>query len=169
MTVVLSQTQSAGSLCFDTFSQELGVMGSQPQEQGDKAMDKATKNNEKEDASKDCSDRDRVTFDDILSELGEFGLEQKLNYFMWSLPCIISAMQLIDRAFVRGNMPHRCRLPEEVGLDNVSFSYNNNTMWESQSYSRSLDNVTTACEDGWVYDRSQVEDSVVSDWDLVCT
>ena len=144
-------------------------MGSQPQEQGDKAMEKLIKNNEKEDASKASSDGDRVTFDDLLSELGEFGLEQKLNYFMFSLPYIMSAMQLLGWVFVGANMPHRCRMPEEVGLDNVSFSYNNDTMWESKSCSRRLDNVTTACDDGWVYDRSQVEDSVVSDWDLVCS
>ena len=144
-------------------------MGSQPQEQGDKAMEKLIKKNEKEDASKASSDGDRVTFDDILSELGEFGLEQKLNYFMFSLPYIMSAMQLLGWVFVGANMSHRCRMPEEVGLDNVSFSYNNDTMWESKSCSRRLDNVTTACDDGWVYDRSQVEDSVVSDWDLVCS
>ena len=67
----------------------------------------------------------RVTFDDILSRLGEFGREQKLVYLMFSLPYIMSAMQLHGWVFVGSEMPHRCRLPEEVGLDNVSFFYDN--------------------------------------------
>ena len=81
------------------------------QAQGDKAMEKLIKDEDKEKSSKTSSEEDRVTFDDILSELGEFGLEQKLNYFMFSLPYIMSAMQLLGWVFVGANMPHRCRLP----------------------------------------------------------
>ena len=143
-------------------------MGS-TQEQRDKAMEKLINNEDKENSSNKSSDDGRVTFDDILSELGEFGLEQKINYFMFSLPYIMSAMQLLGWVFVGANMPHRCRLPSEVGLENISFTYSNESQWESSSCSRTLDNLTTDCVDGWVYDRSQVEDSVVSDWDLVCS
>ena len=36
----------------------------------------------------------RVTFDDVLSHLGEFGLEQKINYLKYSLPYVMSSMQV---------------------------------------------------------------------------
>ena len=39
--------------------------------------------------------RQRVTFDDILGELGEFGREQKINYLLFSLPYVMSAMQVL--------------------------------------------------------------------------
>ena len=109
---------------------------------------------------------ERVTFDDILLKLGEFGLEQKLVYLMFSLPYIMSAMQLHGWVFVGSEMPHRCRLPGEVGWDNVSFFYDNNTAFESCS--RTVENETSECVDGWIYDTTQVGDSVVADWDLVC-
>lgn len=111
---------------------------------------------------------DRVTFDDILSHLGEFGREQKINYLMFSLPYICSAMQLMGWVFVGAEMPHRCRLPPEVREESVSFEYDNSSGWTSQSCSRSYNNVSSSCEDGWVYDRNHVGDSVTSEWDLVC-
>ena len=109
----------------------------------------------------------RVTFDDVLSELGEFGLEQKINYFKFSMPYIMSAMQLMGWVFVGSELPHRCRLPDEVGVENVNFTVNNSE-WDVDSCSRTYQNVTTSCDDGWVYDRTQIGDSVTSDWNLVC-
>ena len=156
----------AWSLPFDTFSLHLEAMETAQAQEEDKAMEKLIKDEDKEKSSN--TDVARVTFDDILSKLGEFGLEQKLIFVMFSLPTVMSAMQLLGWVFVGANMPHRCRLPEEVGLENATFSYINDSLWESNSCSRTKDNITTACDDGWVYDRSQVEDSVVSAWDLVC-
>ena len=90
--------------------------------------DKAMKNLiDKEDSAKERIDDEhdeKVTFDDILSQLGEFGLEQKLNYFMFSLPYIMSAMQLLGWVFVGAEMPHRCRLPYES--ENASFEFDRN-------------------------------------------
>ena len=77
----------------------------------------------------------RVTFDNVLSELGEFGLEQKINYFMFSIPYIMSSMMLMGWVFVGSELPHRCRLPDEVGLENVNFTVNDSD-WEVDSCSR---------------------------------
>ena len=52
----------------------------------------------------------KVTFDDILAELGEFGLEQKINYFLFSLPYILTSMQLMGWVFVGASFPHRSML-----------------------------------------------------------
>ena len=121
-----------------------------------------------ETSDREGKESDRVTFDDILSHLGEFGLEQKINYLKFSLPYVMSAMQLMGWVFVGAEMKHRCRLPEEVGEENIPF-YSNNSDWETGSCWRTFQKTnTSSCEDGWVYDRSQVGDSVTSDWDLVC-
>ena len=109
----------------------------------------------------------RVTFDDILKELGEFGLEQKINYLKFSLPYVMSAMQLMGWVFVGADLPHRCRLPDEVGLEDVPFHLNDSE-WTVDSCSRTYQNITTTCVDGWVYDRTQIGDSVTSSWNLVC-
>ena len=107
-------------------------------------------------------DRDRITFDDVLHQLGEFGREQKINYFMFSLPYIMSAMQLMGWVFVGSELPHRCLLPEEVGLTTVSYNSSIRGDWSVDSCSRTRDNITAQCEDGWVYDRTQVTSAYFS-------
>ena len=134
------------------------------EEDKDKVRENLLKDAEKEGRE----GRERVTFDDILSHLGEFGLEQKINYLKFSLPYVMSAMQLMGWVFVGAELKHRCRLPDEMGQENVPFHHNNSD-WETGScWRRFQETNTTSCEDGWVYDRSQVEDSVTSDWHLVC-
>ena len=63
----------------------------------------------------------KVTFDDILAELGEFGLEQKINYFLFSIPYILTSMQLMGWVFVGASFPHRCRVPGRVTKDRKLF------------------------------------------------
>ena len=41
-----------------------------------------------------------ATFDDVLKVMGEFGLYQKLIYLMFSLPYVVTAMQLMGWVFV---------------------------------------------------------------------
>lgn len=113
------------------------------------------------------SENGRVTFDDVLSHLGEFGFDQKINYLKYSLPYIMSAMQLMGWVFVGSDIPHRCRIPEEVDVENVPFQPNS-SIWSVSACSRTFDNITSPCDDGWIYDRSQIGDSVTSDWNLVC-
>ena len=55
--------------------------------------------------------KNRVIFDDILIQLGEFGLEQKINYVLFSLPYILTSMQLMGWVFVGFSPQHRCRVP----------------------------------------------------------
>ena len=64
--------------------------------------------------------RQRVTFDDILGELGEFGREQKINYLLFSLPYVMSAMQVLQHTL------HQSLLPTVQFL----FSYWAGCLWE---------------------------------------
>lgn len=93
----------------------------------------------------------KVTFDDVLAELGEFGLEQKINYFLFSLPYILTSMQLMGWVFVGASFPHRCRVPGDEpetwiqgsGLNSSFSEYNSD--WESNSCSRKLLNIKKLC------------------------
>jgi hypothetical protein len=53
------------------------------------------------------------SFDDVLSELGEFGRYQKLVYFFLFLPTIFSAMHKLSWVFIGASPDHRCRMPGE--------------------------------------------------------
>ncbi|XP_023320714.1 organic cation transporter protein [Eurytemora carolleeae] len=122
----------------------------------------------------------KVTFDDVLAELGEFGLEQKINYFLFSLPYILTSMQLMGWVFVGANFPHRCRVPGDEpetwiqgsGLNSSFSEYNSD--WESNSCSRRILGNTSLeeCTEGFVYHVSQGAgrgSSVTVDWNLVCS
>ena len=61
----------------------------------------------------------RVTFDDILLVVGEFGPHQKWLYFLFSVPFVCSSMQLMGWVFVGANLPHRCLLPGEQASNNT--------------------------------------------------
>ena len=54
-----------------------------------------------------------VVFDDVLSDLGEFGSYQKRAYFLLFIPTIFSAMQKQSWVFLGAKADHRCKLPEE--------------------------------------------------------
>lgn len=108
----------------------------------------------------------KVTFDDVLAELGEFGLEQKINYFLFSLPYILTSMQLMGWVFVGATFPHRCRVP---GDETASFS-NYSSNWTAGQCSRTnlATNESETCVDGYFYQTEKGGDSVSEDWDLVC-
>ncbi|TRY63543.1 hypothetical protein TCAL_11029 [Tigriopus californicus] len=124
---------------------------------------------------KDASDsgtRNRVTFDDVLVELGEFGTYQKIFYFLFSVPFVVSSMQLLGWVFVGANLPHRCRFPDEPtdletpgNFDFVSDTY---VSVDGCSYINLISNETLTCDLGYIYDTSIIGDSVVKDWDLIC-
>ena len=97
----------------------------------------------------------KVTFDDILAELGEFGLEQKINYILFSLPYILTSMQLMGWVFVGADLVHRCRLPGDpispgdsiAGGQNSTSNYtfnDYNPYWRSESCSRKVSTSVTS-------------------------
>ena len=112
----------------------------------------------------------RVTFDDVLAELGEFGREQKLNYLMFSLPYMVTSMQLLGWVFVGADTPHRCLLPGELDGNSSFQAVVETEEWRAEqcSLTRLATGEVQGCTEGWAYDRSTTSDSVVSSWDLVC-
>ena len=70
-------------------------------------MEAADKEKASDKLLEEAATSDRVTFDDVLSHLGEFGLEQRISYLKFSLPYVMSAMQLMGWVFVGADLPHR--------------------------------------------------------------
>ncbi len=94
----------------------------------------------------------RATFDDILEVLGEFGTFQKLVYYAFSLTYVFTSMQLMGWVFVGARVPFKC-----------------NDSYSSNFTSSCLDSNGSECDVGFVYDESLGVDSVVREWDLVCS
>ena len=55
----------------------------------------------------------KVTYDDILQKIGQFGPYQRRIYFLLFLPTIFCAMHKLGWTFIGAKVDHRCRLPTE--------------------------------------------------------
>ncbi|GFR90245.1 organic cation transporter protein [Elysia marginata] len=124
-----------------------------------------------------------MKFDDILTELGEFGPYQKRIYFLMCLAHSCIAMQILAGVFIQATPEHRCAIPD---LPNDSFAsqghwhdalVNASIPWASgdQTFDQCklLDipdgrhNETVPCEK-WVYDKQSFKRTFVTAADLVC-
>ena len=65
-------------------------------------------------------DSKKVTFDDILQKIGQFGPYQRRIYFLLFLPTIFCAMHKLGWTFIGAKVNHRCRLP----IENLNATYN---------------------------------------------
>jgi len=120
----------------------------------------------------------KMKFEDfVISHLGEFGRYQKLQLFLVSLPCIITAMHSLAWTFAGANVPHRCRLPEDLSdtsyalNDSLSTKYYNESSVnhnESNVYPKCSYEGYSECPNGFVYDNSEMTFSAIQKWDIVC-
>ena len=118
-----------------------------------------------------------ATFDDIYKVIGEFGKFQKIIYLMFSVTYIMTAMQLLGWVFVGVKLPVRCRYPFELNMTDeeknspsafADVSFLNSTSSTARcSYIWNGINSST-CDLGFVYDTSNVKDSAIKEWNLVC-
>ncbi|XP_074650489.1 solute carrier family 22 member 6-B-like isoform X2 [Tubulanus polymorphus] len=106
--------------------------------------------------------------DEVLTKLGKIGKWQLIVFHLWCIPAsMILAFQGYMLVFVAGSPPHHCRVPGtykpllpvgEYGHMSQCRMYRNLT----------IDNSTVTCKDGWIYNKSQYGNTVVTQWDLVC-
>jgi len=120
---------------------------------------------------------EKVSFDDILCDLGDFGKYQKTTYFLLFIPTIFSAMQKQAWVFLGAKAPHRCKLPEEFpnsSYNNPSLNLSSRIPWNSLDSRLSSCRYwgegegEVECDQGWIYDRTTFGSSAVMEWDLVC-
>ena len=106
-----------------------------------------------------------VTFDDVLAVLGEFGLYQKWIYFLCSLPYVFTSMQLMGWVFIGANVPFKCRNSEISKT--LDFEELGNYSVISSCNFIFLNGTETECSAGFIYDTSQIKDSVTVEFELV--
>ncbi|KAG8443524.1 hypothetical protein GDO86_012069 [Hymenochirus boettgeri] len=127
-------------------------------------------------------------FAEILKNVGEFGLFQKLLVLMISFLSFVNAFHMFSQVFMGISVPHHCNtdwilkinpnLTEEQKLNytipkNGEGAYEQCVMytpveWDMESIEMYGLNSTTTCRDGWVYDTSEQKSTLVTEFDLVC-
>ncbi|XP_035825611.1 solute carrier family 22 member 1-like [Aplysia californica] len=119
-----------------------------------------------------------MRFDDVISELGEFGRYQKRLYFLVCIVAIPDAMNILGPIFTLLVPNHRCAIP---GLDNDTYQsqgswhddlVNCSIPWSDsdEAYSKCrlyktddhLTNETRKC-DRWVYEKDPFRETFVTD------
>ncbi|GFO13864.1 organic cation transporter protein [Plakobranchus ocellatus] len=124
-----------------------------------------------------------MKFDDVISELGDFGPYQKRVYFLTCLTSFCVSMQILAGVFIQATPDHRCSLPDlpndtytsqgpwHDALVNASIPWDGDDELYDQCRLRrvpgGLDNDTVSC-DKWVYSKDPFEDTFVTDTNLVC-
>ncbi|XP_048258453.1 organic cation transporter protein-like [Haliotis rufescens] len=130
---------------------------------------------------------DMKTFDEILTQVGEFGTYQKRLLFLIFLPSAMTAFLTLSGVFTLYIPPHRCAVP---GLSNDTYAIQGDNH-------RRLVNLTIPIKDGayskcdvytddvtdlakradnssqsqcgeWVYDKSMFTSTITEDLNLVC-
>ncbi|XP_046328503.2 organic cation transporter protein-like [Haliotis rufescens] len=122
-------------------------------------------------------------FDEILSHLGEFGRYQKLVYFLLCLSAISCGIRMVLSVFIQKTPAHRCAIP---GYDNDTYEIQSDyharlinltipldDSDDDQVYDKChiylvSDNMTTVACDKWVYSTDIIQNSAVTEMDMVC-
>ncbi|XP_077862444.1 organic cation transporter protein-like, partial [Saccoglossus kowalevskii] len=126
-------------------------------------------------------------FDDILVILGEFGRYQKIQFVLVCLVAIPSSYFLQANTFMSASSDHYCKVYDNQKfhdtspLKNCTIPYDaEDEAWDSCSRYDvnvsmgispelcSQNSGTLECDNGWVYDTSVYENTVVHEFDLVC-
>ncbi|XP_068085602.1 organic cation transporter protein [Anabrus simplex] len=105
-------------------------------------------------------------YETIFEYLGSYGPFQKRIHFLASLPAIMTAFHRLIGVFILAEPSFRCNLPDEdENYENTTLSFINTTYTCTRPGDEP--NSTVAC-DQWVYDNSTYENSLVTEFDLVC-
>ncbi|XP_046582115.1 organic cation transporter protein-like [Haliotis rubra] len=127
-----------------------------------------------------------MKFDELLEEIGEFGPYQKRIYFLVCLTAIVGAYQAMSPVFFLEITNYRCKIPFlgndtyavqddhheqliEMFIPKVGDSYSKCTLNDvHNNSSRGDGNNTQYTCDAWVYDKSVIQSSGPTDFNMVC-
>uniref|UniRef100_A0A8C5AWW1 Solute carrier family 22 member 6 n=1 Tax=Gadus morhua TaxID=8049 RepID=A0A8C5AWW1_GADMO len=128
-------------------------------------------------------------FVDLLDQIGGFGRFQWLHVTLISLPGLLMASQNLLNNFVAGMPAHHCTpsvterqlLRVFIPLDASGTSLDKCRRYVTPQWHQLLMNSTAppadltsaveteACLDGWTFDQSEFDSTIVTEWDLVCS
>ncbi|KAK6169201.1 hypothetical protein SNE40_020297 [Patella caerulea] len=122
-----------------------------------------------------------MKFDDVLEHLGEFGLYQKRLYLLVCIPGVANGLFVMVTVFMLAIPEHRCAVPS---LSNDTYAMQGS--WHEDLINQSIPSskdgwskctIYNYTEDGnktevkcnkWVYDKSQYDNTFMSQLNLVC-
>ncbi|XP_068604107.1 solute carrier family 22 member 13-like [Brachionichthys hirsutus] len=128
------------------------------------------------------------SFGQVLKEIGEFGLFQKLLLIALCVPAMFCVFITFGQVFTGMSFPHHCNtdwilergpnLTEEE-QKNLTLPVNKDGSFESCKMFTPVDwdleaieaygiNSTTGCSDGWDYEKPKHASSTLTEFDLVC-
>ncbi|KAL4708139.1 hypothetical protein ACJJTC_009918 [Scirpophaga incertulas] len=136
---------------------------------------------------------DAIDLDDLLPKIGEFGLYQKLLLWLVCLPaCLPCGFCAFNQLFMTDVPDHWCKVPQLASLNisqnqrkslSIPYQTDDNSAFE-KCVRYAVDWVAILqtdfplivnrswpkepCLDGYEYDTSEIQSSVVMDFDLVC-
>ncbi|XP_074649098.1 organic cation transporter protein-like [Tubulanus polymorphus] len=136
-----------------------------------------------------------ANFDQILVEIREFGLYQKIFYVLVGLVGIPVGLQTLAVVFLTAELDHWCHIPEftnlssSVGLkERLKQSIPKETLQGVKRYSQCKQFVrnysaatdfsnpvdenhtlVAGCSNGWEHDTSVISSTIGSEWNLVCS
>lgn len=136
--------------------------------------------------------RKGIDYDQVLTEIGEFGPRQRWLFALMWLPSAASAMAVFMYEFIAFTPRYRCLVPNCEALDQheygspfVNFSIPHDTTSDDWStcqryqairndniscYDSNFDHqIAEGCQDGFVYDSSIISSSATMDLGMVCT
>ncbi|XP_070574785.1 organic cation transporter protein-like [Ptychodera flava] len=116
-----------------------------------------------------------MELDDVLFEIGDFGLYQNLIFWLVSIPGNFFVSWHIMATVFTAAWPssYHCSLAEgqhkNQSIPVEEYDENGEPVYGSchMYVNSSVDNTTTQCTDGWDY-QAEFQESIVTQWDLVC-
>nr|XP_020823777.1 solute carrier family 22 member 6-A-like isoform X1 [Phascolarctos cinereus] len=132
-----------------------------------------------------------MTFASLLEQLGGLGHFQRLHIIALVAPILLTASHNLLQNFSAAVPPHHCRLqpmplganltsetllqlwvPMDGGHQPERCQQFSQPHWQSLEPNDTTHNRSTPdtepCRDGWTYDHSEFEATIVTEWDLVC-
>ncbi|XP_072020772.1 organic cation transporter protein-like [Amphiura filiformis] len=136
-----------------------------------------------------------LTFDDFIPFLGAFGPYQRRVLFLACIIVIPNSFHVFAQVFFGATTDHWCSNPRQWKDNCSTWGFNTtreceeakkaviippgakcsryDLAFDSVDFSADLNatdytNITSGCEDGWTYDRSQYTRTIIHDFDLVC-
>ncbi|XP_077978568.1 organic cation transporter protein-like [Glandiceps talaboti] len=129
-------------------------------------------------------------FDELLNTVGAFGRYQKFQCFFLINLCAIPILHQIGNTFYSASADHYCRVHSNQTYTDVSpvknctipYTIDDDIIWDkckrydvniSQEVSAEVcfprsNDILISCDQGWVYDKTWYENTVVIEYDLVC-